>query len=606
VPVPHRTSRHRGAILLFAAAAVAAVIAPPVAHATVFVAPSDAELTRTSHVILTGTVTRIRSVVAAGGGSIRTFVTVDVRDVLKGRLRHARVTIGEPGGQVGAFRQWVHGTPDFAVGEDVLLFLRRRSDGSLGTTHLGLGKYRITGATVGVAERTVDAQIVGGPQHDIRSLKAMTSAIRQHVAAQPVELVEAVEQPSEAFDDALPHAVVSGFTFLGPGRWNQADAGTTISYLVDELGEPAIGLTESVDAVAQAMAAWNAVPTASIVLAVAGTAPPRPMACDGVSQIVFDDPWGDVPDPSGCSGILALGGFCGNSSQRTTVNGVEFIAITEANVTFNNGFSSCGFWNKANIAEVLTHEVGHSIGIGHSSERSAEPNPTLSEATMYYRAHFDGRGASLKSDDVAAVSAVYPGTDPDDVDGDGVANDDDTCPNVANAGQLDMDADGLGDLCDNCPTMANPAQDVPAGCTPVAVQTFAVLRSKSGTADRLKLRGTFALGAEDAIDEGAVLTFLLADGDGNLLSQDISARAAAARKGRVRVSYQTADRSLRIKVKSKDGLSYKVTVAGKKLSLQGADSAPILTTVTMGSHALSAVLGRCELSRRGRRLACLP
>lgn len=600
----HTPIRRCAASLVIALSAIAA--APRTASATVFVAPSDAELTRASHVIATGTVTRIRSVVTADGASIRTFITLDVGEVLKGRLRRRTVTIGEPGGQVGALRQWIHGTPEFALGERVLLFLQRRGDGTLATTNLGLGKYRIAGGTLGVAERTVDAHVIGGAQRDVRSLKAMTSAIRREVSAQPVEYIDAVEEPAEAYDDTLPHEFVSRFTFLGPGRWNEADSGQTVAYLVDEFGEPAIGPSESVDAVAQAMAAWNDVPTARISLAVGGTVPARVMACDGVSQIVFDDPYDDVPDPSGCSGILALGGFCGNSSRKTTVNGVEFIAITEANITFNNGFSSCGFWNKANITEVLTHEIGHSIGLGHSSERSAESNPTLSEATMYFRAHFDGRGASLMSDDIAAVSAIYPGTDPNDVDGDGVLNEDDNCPDAINAGQLDGDADGRGDLCDNCPTMVNPAQDVPAGCAPVTVRAFVVMRSKSGTSDRLKLRGSFDLGPEDAIDDQAALTFLLADGDGNLLTQDVSARAAATRKGRVRVHYRTADRSLRIKVRSTDGHTYTVSVSGKRLSLPGADGPPILTTVTMGSHALSAILGRCDLERRGRRLACAP
>jgi hypothetical protein len=592
--------------VLLAIALAASVGAPRTAGATVFVAPSDAELTRASHVIVIGTVKRIRSVLSAGGGSVRTFVTIDVGEVLKGRLRRRAVTITEPGGQVGALRQWVHGAPQFMLGERVLLFLQRRGDGTLTTTDLGLGKYRIVSGTLGVAERTVDAQVIGGVQRDVRSLKAMASAIRRQGSAERVEHVDAVEEPAEASDDTLPHEFVSGYTFLGPGRWNEADSGQTIAYLVDEFGEPAIGPGESVDAVAQAMAAWNAVPTARINLAVGGTAPARVMACDGVSQIVFDDPFDDVPDPSGCSGILALGGFCGNSSRKTTVNGVEFIAITEANITFNNGFSSCGFWNKANIAEVLTHEIGHSIGLGHSSERSAEPNPTLSEATMYFRAHFDGRGASLMPDDIAAVSAVYPGTDPNDVDGDGVRNEDDNCPDAVNAGQLDGDTDGLGDLCDNCPTMANPAQDVPVGCAPVAVRTFVVMRSRSGSSDRLRLRGSFSLPPEDAIDGRAALTFLLADGDGALLSQDAGARAAATRRGRVRVHYRTADRSLRIKVRSRDSQTYTVSVSGKRLSLSGADGPPLLTTVTMGTHALSAVLGRCELGRHGRRLACAP
>ena len=46
----------------------------------------------------------------------------------------------------------------------------------------------------------------------------------------------------------------------------------------------------------------------------------------------------------------------------------------------------------------------------------------------------------------------------DDCDGDGVANDVDNCPYVANPGQEDADGDGVGDVCDNCPTVANADQ----------------------------------------------------------------------------------------------------------------------------------------------------
>jgi hypothetical protein len=458
---------------------------------------------------------------------------------------------------------------------------------------------------VAVAARAVDADVIGGATHETRSLRGLRLAIARAAADAPARFEDAVEHPAEAEDDSLPHAVVSGFTFLGPGRWNEADEGETIEYLVDQGGEPALGPTDSVDAVAQAMAAWNDVPTASIVLAVGGTAPARPMACDGMSQIVFNDPYGDVPDPAGCSGILALGGFCGNSSRKTTVGGVQFIAITEANITFNNGFSSCSFWNRANVEEVLTHEIGHSIGLGHSSERSLESDPTLSEATMYYRAHFDSRAASVRPDDVNAISAVYPGCEEDDPDCDGVATGTDNCAAVANGGQIDTDGDGAGDMCDNCPTLANADQAPVAGCGTVAVSNLVVMRSAATAKDRLRLRGSFSVEPAAGLDVAAgPVTFLLADAEGNLLTQDVSALASRSHGGRVRFRYGTADGSLRIKIKSRDGAFYKLSVSGRQLSLEGADAAPILTTVGMGTHAVSAVLSQCDLARRGRRLVC--
>jgi hypothetical protein len=47
---------------------------------------------------------------------------------------------------------------------------------------------------------------------------------------------------------------------------------------------------------------------------------------------------------------------------------------------------------------------------------------------------------------------------PDDLDGDGVANAQDNCPIRTNTDQHDEDGDAVGDACDNCPTVANANQ----------------------------------------------------------------------------------------------------------------------------------------------------
>ncbi len=63
-------------------------------------------------------------------------------------------------------------------------------------------------------------------------------------------------------------------------------------------------------------------------------------------------------------------------------------------------------------------------------------------------------GGSEGTED-GGVDAAVGGFDPDD---DGRPNDEDNCPNVANADQADGDDDGVGDACDVCPRDADPDQ----------------------------------------------------------------------------------------------------------------------------------------------------
>src|SRR5262249_24421924 len=116
----------------------------------------------------------------------------------------------------------------------------------------------------------------------------------------------------------------------------------------------------------------------------------------------------------------------------------------------------------------------HTIGIGHSSEDD-NAAPELKDATMYYRAHFDDRGASLRADDLAAVRFIYPGPgggDPnvDDSDGDGFVDAQDNCPAISNAVQTDTGGDGVGVLWDLCPLLAGAEGD--AAYQPILVSTL--------------------------------------------------------------------------------------------------------------------------------------
>jgi hypothetical protein len=395
------------------AATVAALFPFCAAHATTFVLMDEPTLLHSSAAVIVGTVTAIES----GGepdGPLYTYVHVQPDRIIKGALGLDPLVLREPGGTVGDRREWVYGAPEFWVGERALLFLSRNSDGTLQTNSLAMGKFslgvdaaghttalRDFGAGSSILVPSTGELVEGSPHTErflplLRRLRRLARA-EPHGQPPPHPLTLVPQELAGA-----PTQFQDAYTFLGspPGRWFQPDSGQSVSYLIDSTGDATLGFSTSRAAVDAALSAWTDVPGASLVLQDGGTTAPGPFNQCNISRIVFNDPSNEITNPSGCSGVLALGGYCTNGTT-TVVNGTTFVQIVTGKVTFNNGWGGCSAWTQCNLAEVATHEIGHTIGLGHS----ADPN-----ATMYYMAHFDGRCATVASDDIAGVSFIYPQT----------------------------------------------------------------------------------------------------------------------------------------------------------------------------------------------------
>ena len=579
-------------------ALIALGLCASVASATTFVNVDERMLTRAADAIVIGTVASIETIGKADG-RIATLVTVDVESEYKGRVG-SRVTLRQTGGSLDGRRLWVAGSPQFRVGERQLLFLSRRADGSAQTTALGMGQFTLrphprTGRIL--AERRVDGAVIGARPVRRVPLDRLLRVVRHATdgASAPAPLVTL---PPELLDPGLLHEPVAEFTLMDspPGRWFEADTGLPVVYQVAG-GDAALGVPASLAAIDGALAAWTNVSGASIVLQRGGTTAPAPLRCDGLSQLVFDDPFDEMPKPVACSGVLALGGYC-TSAETDVLNGHTFFRITEGNITFNEGFGACSFWNETNLAEVATHEIGHTIGLGHSSEDDNAP-PVLKDATMYYRAHFDGRGASVHADDIAGVRYLYPGTDSadpnvDDSDGDGIADATDDCPSIPNPEQIDSDHDGTGDVCDPCPLTAGGE----GACQPIFVSRLRITPGRAGY--RIVWRGAVDLPAGDA---GTAARVLLVSGNGIVVDSAMGgALVSGARTPALR------PRSLRyrsgqalVTLRQQPGGSYQVRVAARTVDL-GTGAMPIIAaSLELGATEFADSL---SCSHRGRRIIC--
>jgi hypothetical protein len=430
------------------------------ALATILVPMRDADLVRTSALVATGEVRRIETR-ELRDGRILTEVSLAVERLIKGRLRGRHVVVTVPGGTVGDRGLHVFGTAEFTQGEHVLVFLKRTGEGRLRTNAMALGKYHLTDD--GSAVRTEPTRDARPAAEFLADLAALAGGADEDVPSGRVAA------------DVTRSAVVERYTFLGnpPSRW----ADGTVTYKLAN-ADSTLGMSATKTAVDGALAAWTNVASATVDLADGGSAgTARSVAggtCDGKNTIQFNDPFGEVQDLVNCSGVLAVGGFC-DGPGSIDVNGVTFNKISEGDLTVNNGFGAC--FPAIDLAEVVTHEIGHSIGMGHSSENLNEPNPVLKDATMFAYAHFDGRGASVHQDDIAGISAAYPASATNDADGDGVPDASDHCPGTAAGKHVDAQGCACGqaghvscddqNICtvDTCDDATAQCVNTPIDCT---------------------------------------------------------------------------------------------------------------------------------------------
>jgi hypothetical protein len=381
------------------------------AGATVVVPVPIDSLARDADVVVVGRVTKIASYWEPRHASVFTRITLAVDEVWKGDGVGATLVVRQVGGQLPGRHAWVFGSPEFTRGEKVLVFLRRMADGALRVVHLYQGKFSVvpdseTGeelvhqplSPAGVELLRAPGAPPAARTWRLRDARTDVLAAGGRGSPPPPPSSGAVLSP-EAED--VEGAVQAAFTFLGPGRWSEPDAGLPVTVFTNADGEPsAPGL--GFGQVRDALAAWTNVPGSSFAYADGGVTEAGGFRRDGVNTVSFRDPLGQIDPPSNCSGTLAIGGFFTNG-EATQVNGVTFARIVEGDVVVADGWTACGFFYQdyENLAETLTHELGHVLGLGHSAD------PT---ATMAAVAHFDGRGATLTDDDRAGLAFIYPGT----------------------------------------------------------------------------------------------------------------------------------------------------------------------------------------------------
>jgi hypothetical protein len=110
--------------------------------AMVVVPAEFAEMVTASELVVHGRVVDIRAQIVGNRRTIETVVTLSVLDRIKGQPG-ATVYFRVPGGQIGRYRRFMVGAPEFASGDEVVLFLKGRPPAVPFPFGLSQGVYRV-------------------------------------------------------------------------------------------------------------------------------------------------------------------------------------------------------------------------------------------------------------------------------------------------------------------------------------------------------------------------------------------------------------------------------------------------------------------------------
>jgi hypothetical protein len=332
---------------------------------------------------------------------------------VSGETVPATFEVWELGGEAAGSRVILSGSPAFVPGRRYLLFLERDDH----------GRWRPRMLAYGLLEESPDGRLLR-PLPEMADLSMMAAGGRPLSAVEPVETYRrdallahlrevglgarwqrsAAVATGTLVETAVPPAACQFLNVSGvPFRWFGFETGSTATAWATTPGQAGLG-DGGAGSVQQAVAAWTN-HTDSVIRFNYGGARPVNVICTGGSfpdndpgGVIFNDPCGDVTELSGCAGTLARGGVAQGGSQQL-FDGDLWFTINQPFVVVNNGAQCIG---ATAFAEMMTHELGHSLGFGHHTAVSSPNNPTMSAVLKN-----DGRGAALVGSDRTCASFAY-------------------------------------------------------------------------------------------------------------------------------------------------------------------------------------------------------
>jgi hypothetical protein len=362
-----------------------------------FIPVADEDLLADSDVVVTG------KMVSKATSMATTIYQIDIEEWIKGGPALAHIEIRVAGGYDEETNSTLEipGAPIFEEDETVLLFLINATSHFV-IEHFQQGAFfKIAGSNQSYAFNRAtdvfDGDVARSFDEFVQWVKDSLSNKRNLPKKYFIPFVETPQKR---------------FTLMGnPSvRWFSFDSGNTITWK----NNGQIGGLGS-DFIQNCMNVWNSNPETPIRYLHNGQtgATGGLRRKDGVTAVVFGDPKNEVPGTFSCDkgGVVAVGGWWlqGNGKFK----GKTFQKIVEGDVIFQNGVEC--LLSKDNPVRVmstfLTHEFGHTLGLGHSCgdgpSGPCKSGTAQANAIMRAVVHMPTPPVALSSDDVAGIKYLY-------------------------------------------------------------------------------------------------------------------------------------------------------------------------------------------------------